>query len=132
MGKYQSLSHSKTRLHYHVVLATKYRKKPLDEKMTNDIVRKAIEQCPGAKLRAVGIEDSCDHIHIVVSLKPSHSIGSFVRRFKQLTTHLYWDEYPWHLQKHYWGKRRLWSSGYFAETLGQASEEVVLDYVKNQ
>lgn len=133
MGKYNSLSHSKTRLHYHIVLATKYRKKVLNLIECEEIIKESVSQCQGTQLRDYGVENTYDHIHLVISLKPSVSIGSFVKRFKQLSTHKAWAENAVELGKVYWGnKKRLWSSGYFAESLGCVSEDIVLEYVKNQ
>lgn len=54
---------------------------------------------------------------------------------KQMTTnYLYRNETTriW-LRKFYWTKRlTVWTHGYFASTVGQVSEKIVLDYIENQ
>ncbi len=38
------------------------------------------------------------------------------------------------LKNFYWGSRRekLWTSGYFCETVGNVSESMMIEYVSNQ
>ena len=75
------------------------------------------------------------HIHLLVNIKPTYSLGQTINRMKQMTTsYLYRDEKTrsW-LRKFYWVKRlTLWTHGYFASTVGQVSEKIVWDYIENQ
>lgn len=40
---------------------------------------------------------------------------------------------PYYLKKFYWSnKKKLWSESYFITTIGNVSENKVLEYIKNQ
>ncbi len=133
MHEFESVAHAKTRLRYHIIFATKYRRKALlgIEPAVYDAFRKA-ETESDFRIITMGI-DNGDHIHLVIKFKPALSIEQVVRRMKQLTTKTVWDTQAPHLRKHFWGeKKRLWSGGYFAATIGSVSEQTVLDYVRKQ
>lgn len=85
-----------------------------------------------SEFRIVAIGVDKDHVHLVVKAKPSLSPLMIVRRLKQMTTTELWKTEEKHLKQYYWGKRKLWSGGYFCSTVGQVSEDKVLEYVKNQ
>lgn len=76
-----------------------------------------------------------DHIHLLVNIKPTYSLGQTINRIKQMTTnYLYRNETSrlW-LRKFYWAKRlTVCTHEYFASTVGQVSEKIVLDYIENQ
>lgn len=132
MTEYRTYGHAKTRLRYHLIFSTKYRTKCLIgiENAVHDALRK-VEQNSDFRIHAAGVDQ--DHVHLVVSFKPNWSLTQIVRRLKQQSTHLLWEAETEHLQKFYWGsKRKLWTGGYFAETVGRVSEEKILDYVNNQ
>ena len=123
---------SKTRLEYHLVLVTKYRK-PI---LTPAIMETAIESIKAAFLN-LNVEiveikgDQKDHVHMLVRLKPSQSISVIVRYVKQMSTWKTWQEHGPLLRKDYWYKNILWSKGYFCDSIGVDNEKVV-KYVKNQ
>ena len=62
-------------------------------------------------------------------------LGQTINIMKQMTTkYLYRNETSrlW-LRKFYYAKRlTVWTNGYFASTVGQVSEKIVLDYIENQ
>ena len=122
---------SKHRLEYHIVLTTKYKKKCLSE--IEGKVKESFFRLSEKKLRVSEVGIDQDHVHLVVSVHPSLSVSTVVSRLKQLTTHWLWSVEGESLSKYYWGsKRLLWSSGYFAESVGRMSRDTVLDYVRGQ
>lgn len=127
------MAHAKTRLRYHVIFATKYRKKALAGIESN--IYQAFRQAEAISdftIIDMGIDDG-DHIHLVIKFRPALSIAQVIRRMKQLSTIEVWNTDEPHLRKHYWGtKKRLWSGGYYIATIGQVSEDVVLEYVRKQ
>lgn len=84
------------------------------------------------KLLSVGVDK--DHVHFVVQAKPHVSPSQVVSRVKKLTTRLIWHEHENVLSKFYRGnkKGKLWTNGYFCETVGNVSEDKMLEYVENQ
>lgn len=132
MSRYQSLGHAKTRIRYHLIFSTKYRAKCLEG--IEDSIAAVIHSVAGdSDFTVHGLGVDRDHIHLVVSFRPNWSISQIVRRIKQLSTVRLWETESEHLRKFYWGdKKRLWTGGYFVETIGAVSEDKILDYVRNQ
>lgn len=124
---------SLTRLDYHLVFVTKYRR-PALAGLESSIYTAFRNAARGGKFEI--LEMGCDlgnHVHLVVRADPTVSISQLVRRLKQLTTLELWASEGPRLKKHYWKKKRLlWSNGYFASTVGAVSRDVVLDYVRKQ
>ena len=79
-------------------------------------------------ISAMSIQD--DHIHIVVQAPPSTSVADVVQIFKGGTSRVLRKEFP-EMEEFLWGES-FWADGYFAETVGQVNEEVVMKYVRQQ
>ncbi len=124
---------NKVRLEYHVVLVTKYRK-PVLAGIEDVVYRAVLRASKKSRFTVVSqAVDLGDHLHLVVSLPADVSVASMVARLKQLTTLDLWASHGSWLDRTYWGnKRKLWSAGYFASTVGEVSRETVLDYVRRQ
>lgn len=124
---------SKNRLEFHLVFSTKYHNAALLglEQSVYAAMRNAAR---GQQFDIVEMAvDKGTHIHLVVRLRPSLSVEQVVSRLKQLTTLELWSKHEDELVKKYWaGKKILWSKGYFAESMGKVSRDVVLDYVRKQ
>ena len=129
---YSCYGHSKTRLRYHIILTTKYRRCCLQT--IKEDVFEAFKQCSlhsDIKIHLMNIDKN--HIYLLVSFPPKYSISQTINRLKQYTTnYLYKTNYD-HLKKFYrTNKKRLWSESYFITTIGNVSENKVLEYIKNQ
>lgn len=122
----------KTRLRYHVVFSTKYRKKCL-KAIEQEVISsfKEAEKTSAFRLLNIGVDE--EHVHFLVKFKPHFSIEQIIRRMKQLSTKYLWDAQENHLRKFYWGKKQLlWTRGYFVSTIGEVSENKVMEYIENQ
>ncbi|WP_417362685.1 IS200/IS605 family transposase, partial [Galbibacter sp.] len=60
---------------------------------------------------------------------PRLSISQIVRRLKQQSTKLIWQQHPVSLQKQFWRKRTFWSDGYFVCAIGEASPDTIGQYI---
>ena len=120
-------------LRYHIVLVTKYRKKALvDIKSEVEGAVRASAVGSAFKVEEVAVEGG-DHVHIVVRTTSTFSVDSMVKRVKQRTTWSLWGSHSGVLSKFYWGQsRKLWSSGYYVGTVGEASLETIKKYLEKQ
>ncbi len=50
---------------------------------------------------------------------------------KSISARLFFKMYPEIKKKYFWGGK-LWTQSYFVETVGNATEEVIRQYVRNQ
>lgn len=130
--KFKSIAHAKTSIRYHIIFSTKYRRKCLNE-IKESVLNTFDEIQNVSDFKIIEMNLDGDHIHFLITFKPSLSIVSVVRRMKQLSTHKIWKNNETHLRKFYWGKKKiLWSGGYFVSTIGNISEKNVIEYIKNQ
>jgi len=79
-------------------------------------------------INEIAIQD--DHLHIVVQVPPQYSVAEVVQIFKGGTSRILRKEYP-ELEEFLWGDS-FWADGYFAETVGQVTEEIVKKYIRDQ
>ena len=78
----------------------------------------------------MNLED--DHIHFLLKFKPALSITQVVGRMKQLSNWYLWKHNETYFRKFFWNKNKIWTGGYFVSTIGEVSEQNILEYIKNQ
>jgi putative transposase len=73
---------------------------------------------------------SKDHVHLFVSVPPHLAISKLVQYLKGKSSYKLLSENK-DLSKLFWG-RHLWGRGYFVATSGNITDEIILEYIKNQ
>ena len=133
MDGYNRGSHSKHSLKVHLIFVTKYRKKLfLHPDMKEDIKQSLYEAAQKEKSQILQMETDKDHVHLLVGYPPMISISHLVKTLKQKSTYETWQRHGALLKKTYWQKSIFWSDGYFACSVGQASQLTIEKYIKNQ
>ncbi len=85
----------------------------------------------GCEVHFLEIGNDLDHVHFLVQSVPMLSITKIVTIIKSITAREIFSKHP-EVKKILWGGS-LWSSGYYANTVGQFSNsEVIKQYIKNQ
>jgi REP element-mobilizing transposase RayT len=111
-------------LHYHIVFSTKdrsplitYELSPRLHEYLGGLIRTAdaIPECIG------GV---ADHVHLLVGLKATHTLSSFVQDIKQTSSR-------W-VHETLGVKDFIWQQGYAAFTVSVSNLEAVKDYIANQ
>ena len=116
---------------YHVVWCPKYRKKIF----VGDEVRERAEQlvreiCEEYGFEIEEMEVAEDHVHILISFPPKHSIGEVVRIIKSISARELFRVFP-RLKKRLWSGE-LWEDGYFVRTVGDRLTRQIIDkYIKH-
>ena len=107
--EYESFNHAKTRLRYHIIFSTKFRRKCLNE--IRDIVLDSFRYAESiSHFKILVMELDNDHIHFLVSFPPAYSIEQTVRRMKMISTNYVYERCENYLKKFYWkDKRLLWT-----------------------
>jgi len=128
---YFSINHSKSYVYFHLIFSIKYRKRLL--LYLGDYV-KALMVNISANYDFDIIEIECheDHIHILISSAPKLSPTMIVRVLKQQSTYRLWQDYYSYLSHHYWKERTFWADGYFVSSIGYASKDAIMYYIRNQ
>ena len=73
---------------------------------------------------------SKDHVHMFVSAPPHLAISKLVQYLKGKSSYKLMQENK-QLSKEFWG-RHVWGRGYFVATSGNITDEVIMEYIKNQ
>ena len=126
-----NLSHFVYQCDYYIVLVTRYRRKVFNEGIfvyMNKKLAEITEHYPLIRIKAINHDR--DHIHMLVSIPPTMSVGKVVGIIKQNTSREMRQKFPFLMQT-YWGTDGVWSDGYFVSTVG-ADEKVIQAYIENQ
>jgi putative transposase len=124
-------SHSFGQSTYHFVWCTKYRYKVLAREdiktVCNDVLARASER-HGIKARQTAIGN--DHVHMVVDVPPSMAVSEAFRLLKGSSSYVLFRAFPG-LRKRY-PRGHLWSPGKVFRSVGDATLDVVENYVREQ
>ena len=123
--------HHVFRIMYHFVWIPKYRHKVFVEpyrSMLKDIICKIGYDY---NIEIVELEIPEDHLHMVVKSEPKTSPSDIMQIIKSISARNFFRLYPEIKKKFFWGGK-LWTQSFFVETIGNANEEVICKYVREQ
>jgi len=127
----QRNTHHVFRLMYHFVWIPKYRHKVFSEPY-REVLKGIIEKIGyDYEIDMVELEIPEDHIHLVVRGEPKMSPSEVMQVVKSISAREFFRRYPEIKQRYFWGGK-LWTQSYFVETIGNANEEVIRAYVREQ
>ena len=124
-------SHHVFRIMYHFVWIPKYRHKVFVEpyrSILKDIICKIGYDY---NIEIVELEIPEDHIHMVVKSEPKTCPSVIMQIIKSISARSFFRIYPEIKKKYFWGGK-LWTQSFFVETIGNANEEVIRKYVREQ
>ncbi len=123
--------HNKTLLLYHLVFPLKYRKSVITKDIGEGLKQICLEISERYEVHFIEIGYESNHVHFLVQSVPSYSVSKMIRMLKSITAKQLFQRYP-EIKAKLWGGK-FWTSGFYANTVGQYSnEEVIREYVKNQ
>ena len=127
----QKNTHHVYRLMYHFVWIPKYR-----HKVFREPYRCALKEIIGKigydyNIDIVELEIPEDHIHMVVRGIPKMSPSEVMQIIKSISAREFFRRYPEIKKRYFWGGK-LWTQSYFVETIGNANEDAIRDYVRSQ
>ncbi len=127
----QKNTHHVYRLMYHFVWIPKYRHKVFEEPFRSEL--KGIIKKIGYDydIEIVELEIPVDHIHMVVRSEPKDSPSKIMQVIKSISAREFFRIRPEIKKRYFWGGK-LWTQSYFVETIGNANEEAIRQYVQNQ
>jgi putative transposase len=131
-NNYISTNHSKHYLKAHIILVCKYRKKLLVNQLKVDMYNNFNSIIDSSDFTVEVFQSDQDHIHFLIRYIPRLSISQIVRRLKQESTRLIWQQHSISLSKEFWRKCTFWSSGYFVCSIGEASPDTIRQYILSQ
>jgi REP element-mobilizing transposase RayT len=110
---------------YHIVFSTKNRQSNIVAGIGSELHRYigGIVKGEGAILLEIG--GIADHVHLVLKLKPVHSLSEIMRKVKGNSS-------KWVNEQNRLHKKFSWQDGYGAFSVSESQVNNVLQYVRNQ
>lgn len=128
--KLDSNNHSVFLLHYHLVMCIKYRRKVIDNSISNRLKEIFVDITPNYGVELLEWNHDIDHVHLLFKAKPNTEISKLLNAYKSASSRRIKNEFP-SIRKYLW-KEYFWSKSYCLVTTGGAPLEVVKQYIENQ
>ena len=124
-------SHAVYDTSYHLVWCPKYRKKIFEREEIKERAEQLMRKiCAEYGFEIIKMEISVEHVHILLSFPPKHSIGDVVRIIKSISARELFRAFP-SLRHRLWSGQ-LWEDGYFARTVGdRMTREIIEKYIEH-
>ena len=128
--KLDTNNHSVFLLNYHLVFVVKYRKKVINDAISNRL-REIFENiCVNYNIEVIEWNDDLDHIYILFKGHPKSELSKFINAYKSASSRLIKKEFP-EIKKQLW-KEYFWSRSFCLVTTGGAPIEVIKKYIQSQ
>lgn len=130
MKKFDNNNHSVFKLNFHLILVIKYRRKVLDDTMSNRLKDIYINISKNYNISLQSWNHDRDHVHILFKAHPNSEISKFINAYKSASSRLIKNEFP-NIKKFLW-KEAFWSKSFLLLTTGGAPIEVLNEYIETQ
>ena len=119
-------------LRYHLILCVKYRRDCFsNEKIRDRFMELSSYVAENQGVQIISQECGVDHVHLLISTKPSTSITTYINFLKTYTSRNLRKEFPDEMSEKLWGDA-FWSPSYYIATVGNVSLDTLYEYVNNQ
>lgn len=123
-------NHSVFLLNYHLVLCIKYRKKVINEDISDRLKQLFVDISSNYGITLLEWNHDKDHIHLLFRAKPNSDLSKMINAYKSASSRRIKNEFP-NIRKSLW-KEYFWSRSYCLLTTGGATIDVVKKYIENQ
>ena len=125
----KSLVHTKWNCKYHIVFASKFRRKVFYESKRLEIGKMIRELCKWKEVNLIEGEVCLDHVHILVEIPPKLSVSSFMGFLKGKTSIMIYQKYG--NMKFKYRNRNFWCRWYYVDTAGKDAKKIQ-KYIQDQ
>ena len=126
---YESLTHTKWRCQYRIVITPKYRRQIIYGRYKAEIGKILRTICERYDVEILEAQACVDHIHMLVSIPPKMSVSRFMGILKGKSALMIFDRFA--NLKYKYGNRHFWCRGYFVDTVGR-NKTAIQKYIQNQ
>ena len=124
-----SLAHTSWNCKYHIVFAPKYRRRVFFGQKRREIGAILRSLCEWKEVEIIEAEVCLDHVHMLVSIPPKHSVSGFMGYLKGESSILIYQKYA--NLKFKYRNREFWCRGYYVDTVGK-NKKAIATYIANQ
>ncbi|MCF6094520.1 IS200/IS605 family transposase [Microaerobacter geothermalis] len=125
-----SNNHSVFLLYYHLVLVVKYRRKVIDDVISDYAKDMFIRLSENYNISLVEWNHDNDHVHILFKAHPNSELSKFINAYKSASSRLIKKNFP-QVKRKLW-KEYFWSRSFCLLTTGGAPIEVIKQYIESQ
>ncbi len=130
MRELDNNNHSVFTLYYHLVFVVKYRRKVIDDNIS-DRLKEIFEYIqPNYNITLQEWNHDKDHVHILFKAHPNTEISKFINAYKSASSRLIKKEFP-SIKKQLW-KEYFWSRSFCLFTTGGVPIDTIKKYIENQ
>ena len=123
-------NHSVFKLHYHLIICVKYRKKIINNDISNRLKEIFEYIAPKYNITLDEWNHDIDHIHVLFRGQPNSEISKFINAYKSASSRLIKKEYP-QICKSLW-KEMFWSQSYCLISTGGVTVDIIKQYIQSQ
>ena len=117
-------------LNYHLILVVKYRKKVIDDEISENLKEIFIKYGKLHEVKLLEWEHDKDHIHMLIKTTHKITLSKFIGNFKSYSSRVVKTKFP-RIKKALW-KSAFWSGSYCIVSCGGAPLEIIKSYIRNQ
>ncbi|MED5053375.1 IS200/IS605 family transposase [Anoxybacillus rupiensis] len=117
-------------LYYHLVLVVKYRRKAIDDTISDYAKDMFVRLGKNYDISLVEWNHDMDHVHILFKAHPNSERSKFINAYKSASSRLIKKHFP-KVKRKRW-KEYFWSRSFCLLTTGGAPIEVIKKYIENQ
>ena len=125
-----SNNHSVFLLYYHLVFVVKYRRKVLDDNISNFARDIFVRIAKSYNIILEQWNHDKDHVHIMFRAHPNTEMSKFINAYKSASSRLIKKNFPT-VRSKLW-KEMFWSRSFCLLTTGGAPIEVIRQYIEKQ
>lgn len=122
--------HSVFLLYYHLIMVVKYRRKVLDDNISERAKEIFEYIAPGYGITLEEWNHDKDHVHIMFRAQPRSELSKFINAYKSASSRLLKKEYP-QIKEKLW-KEAFWSQSFCLLSAGRAPIETIRQYIESQ
>ena len=130
MDKLDNNAHSVFLLYYHLIMGVKYRRKVINESVSERAKEIFSYIAPKYGIVLEEWNHDEDHVHVMFRAQPKSEISKFINAYKSASSRLIKKDF---LEiKHKLWKEMFWSKSYCLLTTGGSPIETIRKYIENQ
>ena len=123
-------NHSVFSIHFHLILVVKYRKKVIDERISERLKEIFGYIQDNYNIVLEEWNHDIDHVHVLFRSEPNSNISKFINAYKSASSRLIKKEYPSLKSRLY--KETFWSQSFCLISVGGANIETINKYIESQ
>ena len=128
--KLRGNNHSVFSIHFHLILVVKYRKKVIDERISERLKEIFEYIQDNYNIALEEWNHDVDHVHVLFLSEPNSNISKFINAYKSASSRLIKKEYPSIRSRLY--KEAFWSQSFCLISTGEANIETIKKYIESQ